>query len=344
MVIRVQIFYSAFINWEKMIKLICAFLLLASLVFAETNATKRSADQTYLTYPEWFLVFSPEEYAYYLKAHPSYTFDYMGHIEEFWSAYAAMYKKTLEKKYPFNTGYHVMIMTIGVSTTFEYLVKYFYGHTIGQFVALTQTHDRVSEQNYGAQVAQEYVDFIKNQPWYEFDFEKRFVGIYTENSFFGKDFLRKMERKEALSIEYGAKYLYAKVIAYFTEVGYKKALPLTQVVLVKQKQTITKEFPRYDKFKDVSLEYAKQGYDFKAIAGNDANSSILYSLLGTKEDISSFECLLRQPITSNKVYERCINDIEIKRLAAFLREKNLQITDGFLPSQGSVKLEHIFDF
>ncbi len=327
-----------------MLKLICSLLLLSNFAFAETNATKRSADQTYLTYPEWFLVFSPEEYAYHLKEHPSFTFDYIGHIEEFWSAYAAMYKKTLEKKYPFNTGYHVMIMTIGVSTTVEYLVKYFYGHSIAQFVALTQTDGRVSEQDYGAKVAQEYVDFIKNRPWYEFDFGKRFVGIYTENSLFGKDFLRKMERKEALSVEYGAKYLYAKVIAYFTEVGYEKALPLTQVVLFKQNKPIVKEFPRYDKFKDVSLEYAKRGYDFKEIAGNDANSSILYSLLGTKEDLHSFECLLRQPITSNKAYERCINDIEIKKLAAFLREQNLQITDAFLPAQQRVKLEHIFDY
>ncbi len=327
-----------------MIKLICALLLLASLVFAETNATKRSADQTYLTYPEWFLVFSPAEYAYYLKKYPSYKFDYLGHIEEFWSAYSAMYEKTLEKEYPFNRGYHVMIMTIGVSTTFEYLVKYFYGHAIGQFVALTQTHGRVSEQNYGAQVAQEYVDFIKNRPWYEFDFGKRFVGIYTQNSFFGKDFSRKMERKEALSVEYGAKYLYAKVIAYFTEVGYEKALPLTQVVLVKQNQTIVKEFPRYDKFKDSSLKYAKEGYNFKTIAGNDGNTTILYSLLGTREDLSDFHCMLRQPIVSNLKYERCMNDIKINKLGDFLREKNLQITDKFLPIPHGVKLEHIFDF
>ena len=327
-----------------MLKLICAFLLFASLVFAETNTTKRSADQTYLTYPEWFLVFSPEEYAYYLKEHPSYTFDYIGHIEEFWSAYAAMYKKTLEKEYPFNTGYHVMIMTIGLSTTVEYLVKYFYGHDIAQFVALTQIHGRVSEQNYGAKVAQEYVDFIKNRPWYEFDFGKRFVGIYTENSFFGKDFLRKMERKEALSIEYGVKYLYAKMIAYFTEVGYGKAVPLTQVVLVKQKDTIVKDFPRYDRFKDASLEYAKEGYDFKTIAGNDDSTPILYCLLGTREDLADFECILRQSIVSNPKYERCINAIQINKLGAFLREKNLQITDKFLPAPQSIKLEHIFDF
>ncbi len=327
-----------------MIKIILSLLLLLSIVFAETNAKQRSADQTYLTYPEWFLVFSPEEYAYHLKENPSYTFDYIGHIEEFWSAYAAMYKKTLEKEYSFNRGYHVMIMTIGVSTTVEYLVKYFYGHAIAQFVALTQTHGRVSEQNYGAKVAQEYVDFIKNRPWYEFDFGKRFVGIYKENSFFGKDFLRKMERKEALSVEYGVKYLYAKVIAYFTEVGYEKAVPLTQVVLVKQNHITTAEFPRYDKFKDSSLEYAKEGYDFKTIAGNDGNTTILYSLLGTRENLSDFHCMLRQPIVSNLKYERCINDIRINKLGAFLREKNLQITDRFLPTSHGVKLEHIFDF
>ncbi len=327
-----------------MSKIILSFLLISSVALTDTNIMKRNADQTYLTYPEWFLVFSPEEYAYYLKNNPSYTFDYIGHIEEFWSAYAAMYKKTLEKDYPFNTGYHVMIMTIGVSTTFEYLVKYVYGHIIAYVIALTQTNGRVSEQNYGAEVAQEYVNFIKNRPWYEFDFGKRFVGIYTKNSFFGKDFLRKLERKAALSMEYGAKYLYAKVIGLFTEVGYEKALSSSQVTLTREDYTIEKEFPRYDKFKDVGFEYANKGYDFKSIAGNDGNTTILYSLMGKREDLAGIDCILRQPIVSNKEYERCINDIQINKLAAFLREEDLQITDEFLPAPQRTKLEHIFDY
>jgi len=324
-----------------------SFLILLftlTLLFAEGEDYKRGADQTYLTYPEWFLVFSPDEYAYFLKNNPSYEFNYIGHLKQFWSGYSKMCERVEEKGYPVNTGYHVMILTIGISTTLEYTIKLFYGKSVAQFVALTQSQKRVSEQDYGAKVAQEYVDFIKNRPWYEFDFASKFVGIYTQNSFFGEDFLRKLERKEALSVEYGVKFLYAKLIGFFTEVGYDEAVPLTRVELLKEDKVITKEFPRYDKFKNEALFYAKEGYDFKSIAGNDAKSSILYSLLGTKEKIDTMECMIKTPILSNKEYSRCVNDLKIADLAAFLRNENFELTENFLPAKDAVKLEHIFDF
>jgi len=237
-----------------------------------------------------------------------------------------------------------MILTIGLSTTVEYGIKYLYGKSISQFFALTQSDTRVSEQDYGAKVAQEYVDFIKEKPWYKFDFASKFKGIYTKNDFFGKNFLRKMERKEALSLEYGAKYIYAKLIKYLTETGYDTASDVTYVSLVKNKQVIDKEFPRYDKFKNVSLQYIQKGYSFKSIAGNDANTSILYSLVGDKNTIDNFECIIKTPILSNKAFSRCVNDIKISQLADFVKKNNLKIVDTFLPPQGSAKLEHIFDF
>src|SRR3954470_10792531 len=47
----------------------------------------RPADQTFLTYPEWFLVFSPEEQANYFKNHTATTFPFMSHVEEIWKSY-----------------------------------------------------------------------------------------------------------------------------------------------------------------------------------------------------------------------------------------------------------------
>ena len=34
----------------------------------------RGVEQTYLTFPEWFLVFSPDEYAAFTKDHPPSEF------------------------------------------------------------------------------------------------------------------------------------------------------------------------------------------------------------------------------------------------------------------------------
>ena len=40
----------------------------------------RGADQTYLTFPEWFLVHSPAEYAAHVKQHAPSDFPFWGHI------------------------------------------------------------------------------------------------------------------------------------------------------------------------------------------------------------------------------------------------------------------------
>src|SRR5436305_1868830 len=47
----------------------------------------RPADQTFLTYPEWFLVFSPEEQANYFKYHTSTTFPFISHVAQIWGSY-----------------------------------------------------------------------------------------------------------------------------------------------------------------------------------------------------------------------------------------------------------------
>ena len=76
----------------------------------------RPADQTFLTYPEWFLVHSPAEIASYARTHTTTTFPYMGHVKQLWQSYGIMYDQ-IKGSFPFNTGYHIMIWVIGVSTT-----------------------------------------------------------------------------------------------------------------------------------------------------------------------------------------------------------------------------------
>ena len=47
----------------------------------------RPADQTFLTFPEWFLVFSPEEQANYFKHTTSSSFPFMTHTAQIWTSY-----------------------------------------------------------------------------------------------------------------------------------------------------------------------------------------------------------------------------------------------------------------
>src|SRR5439155_24082380 len=75
---------------------------------------KRDEVQTYLTLPEWLLVYYPGDYARFLKSRPASDFPYFGSVGQFWSCYWDTYRIT-RGKYPFNWGYHVMVLVIGSS-------------------------------------------------------------------------------------------------------------------------------------------------------------------------------------------------------------------------------------
>src|SRR5580698_489357 len=79
---------------------------------------QRPPDQTFLTYPEWFLVFSPAEQADYFNTNTSTTFPYLKHVDQMWKGYQVVYDQ-IKGNYKFNTGYHAMIVVIAGSTTVE---------------------------------------------------------------------------------------------------------------------------------------------------------------------------------------------------------------------------------
>ena len=153
---------------------------------------RRGEEQTFLTYPEWFLVHSPAEYAAYVKDRPPSDFPYFGHIGQLWRSYAAVTKATRE--YPPNLGYHVMIMVIATSTTVEYALHSAYETVVGRLAELSRTRGMTDEDRYAARIAQDYVDFIRVQPWYEYDFVAKLDGLWRETGLVGPDMLRKGER------------------------------------------------------------------------------------------------------------------------------------------------------
>ncbi len=120
---------------------------------------KRPPDQTYLTFPEWYIVYSSEEYANTLKHYKPSEFPYLGASKQFWNGYSEV--KDLTKAYPYNSDYHTMIKVIGTSMSLEYLLKGLYENSIGRFTEWTRTHGPTSEDKFAYQVAEDYVSFIK---------------------------------------------------------------------------------------------------------------------------------------------------------------------------------------
>ena len=131
---------------------------------------RRGGEQTFLTFPEWFLVYSPAEYAAFVKQSGRRSSSRSsGTSRQFWQSYRAVYGAT-DDDYPLNAEYHVMITVIGIEHHRRVRAALGVRDAFGRLTELTSglRHDR--EDRLGARVAQDYVDFIRVRPWYEFDF------------------------------------------------------------------------------------------------------------------------------------------------------------------------------
>ncbi len=308
---------------------------------------RRGPEQTFLTYPEWFLVHSPAEYAQYVKQHTPTLFPFIGHICQFWQSYAAVTGAT--RDYPFNFGYHVMVIVIGLSTTVEYGLRATYETMIGRLSELT-AGVLTEEDRYGASVAQDYVNFIRERPWYEYDFPSKVIGLWREAPLFGPGLVRKWERRYALTTEYLVKAVYAKLIGVGTRASYEQPLELTAVVVSRVPKGVEKELPeikvaqtlqgdaallllpRYQPFTRYSTGLAVRGVQFSEIAGN--RSAILVSALVPMNWQSDAKLLFTQPILTRP---------DTKRVALVVLVDELARTLNQLSSGGAV-IEHVYDY
>lgn len=289
----------------------------------------RPADQTFLTFPEWYLVFSPEEQAHYFKQHTATSFPFMSHTAQIWESYTIV-NDQIKDNFPTNTGYHFMICVIGSSASVEYSIKACYETIVGR---LTDTYEvKTEEDKFNSKFTQDYVDFIKDRPWYEFDFKSRLKTLCTSTSIFGDNFLRKTERKYILSSELLVKYVYGKLIGLGTKSVYDEAIPSTAVLL---ENDSLQQLPRYDKFANAIVSLAKNGHSFKEIAGN--RSAILLTVLVPTSNHTSFDntqTVFTQPLSSHPTTLRIALAVPVASLSKLL----LQL------SNEPIKIEHVFDF
>lgn len=310
---------------------------------------RRSEEQTFLTFPEWFLVYSSADYAAVLRNHPPSEFPWWGHIGQFWSSYAKVVGATRE--YPFNAEYHLMIQVIGVSTTIEYALRSAYETLLGRLAELGAPAAGTAEDRYAAWVAQAYVDFIRVRPWYEFDFVAALRGLWRDTPAFGDGMLRKWERRYALTTEYGVKALYAWLVGLGTQSAFGSASSQTVVELdaeppagwpglttvgVRPDGRWLGTLPRYDAFKDHALSLAMAGREFREIAGNGPQAPLVVSAIapiGWEPDQSA-RLMFVQPLATRRDLARAVLVTQVGELSALLRKMHA----------AGVQVEHVYDY
>ncbi|MGY4515258.1 hypothetical protein [Lysobacter sp. HA18] len=314
-------------------------------------AEQRTGDQTFLTFPEWFLVFSPDEYADMLEARQSPSrFPFFAHIGQFWQAYGRVID-SVRGRWAFNGEYHTMIVVIGASTTVEYGLKGAYETLIGRLGELGVPPLSTPEDRLAAKEARDYVEFIRVRPWYEFDFVTPLETLWRDTPATGAHFVRKWERRYLLTSEWLVKAGYAALIEKATHTAFEAAKPTTSAVVASLPPDIEAKLPemhvlardgdvarvtlpRYQAFTPYATAIARDGGTFRDIAGNRGDLLVSVVMPATADPPSGTRLLFRQPILTRPGYERRALVTSVAGLAPLLAARDA----------AGDEVEHVFDY
>ena len=240
----------------------------------------RPEGRTLLTYPEWRIVHAYDDYAKVISTYDPHDNKYLPAIGGFWASLCSL-SKASGPHGGFPPEFKSTAYTIGVSFTAELLAKGLYEETIGRVATLIRGEIRAPLDDLTAQQAAEYAQFLRQVPWYQWDFTQDASDI-TDSA---TEVFRDHERRFAVGLEYKAKAGYASVIAASVANMEPDALRLRMIltglgaadlaafddvdVIATRPDGIEIETPRYRALTELLLQWANAGGDFVEIAGND---------------------------------------------------------------------------
>lgn len=311
----------------------------------------RPESKTYLTLPEWYIVYSTDEYADFIAEDSSSDFPYFRAVGQYWQSYVDVCQE-IRGRYPFNGDSQFTLAFIGLSFTAENMLKGTYEGTIGRLTDWISSDTPTAEEVYAAQVAQEYGQFMHEIPWYFFPFREKLQGLWNETELWGQDPIRKWERKLALTVEYGGKILYAGFTSLGAQATYggadvEKIYAVTEGMtddMLSQDIEITKEIDdqrelihitRFEYFSDTVPGLLKRNVQFEEIAGN---REILFTLLGSQDADYNFEhgeYLFALPILTQPGQTRAAVKVRVEEMPQFFEELN---------GRQDVRFEHMYDY
>lgn len=311
---------------------------------------KRPEDLTYLTLPEWYIVYSTDEYADFVAQNPPSRFPHFRAVAQYWQSYADVCE-VVQGKYPFNNEHQFALGFIGISFTAENMLKGVYEGTIGRIAEWTAS-EPTEEDLFAAQVAKEYGEFMHMTPWYFFPFREKLQALWTEISLWGPSPLRKWERKLALTAEYGLKALYAgftklgaqatyggadveKIYGVTSGLGQDMVSSDLEVVQEIDGQRQLIRITRFEYFSDTVPGLTERGVQFVEVAGND---DMLFTLIGPQDADYTFEhgtYLFDLPILTQPGQTRAAINVRVAEIGAFLQE---------LESRTDIQFEHMYDY
>ncbi|TDT73747.1 hypothetical protein BDE40_2522 [Litoreibacter halocynthiae] len=303
---------------------------------------QRAEARTYLTYPEWHIVYAYEGYAEVLKRADPHNFPYTKAVTGFWSSLCALTEKADELGKA-GTDAKLTIYTIGASFTLEMLFKAAYEETIGRIASWTS--DTSPQDKVEMAMAADYATFLQEIPWYKYDFDAWYAKLMAAPT----EGIRSYERRIALGIEWKAKAAYARIIAKAAgAVGVDKLTMRIAIqgvtpddlkaypeitVISGEGGTIIAEVPRYRTFTKL-VEKLLFDYSQARIVEVAGNDDILISLDARPNPV------LRDDLNVLSITNR-VGFYERTRVLVAMKVDQLHTLTPTLKLSG---LEHIYDY
>jgi hypothetical protein len=316
----------------------------------EDKGYRRKLDNTYFTFPEWYIVYSFEDFGRFLDRGNESGFNYLGHILGFWRSFCTINRAvpaTTESRSEVKT----MIYIIGVSYSIEYAIKGIYENTIGRVFEWIRGDKRTPQDEYARTVLQDYAAFLYTVPWYKYPFRDKldgFMAISTPTP----NTARTIERGFALGSEYLIKIGYAAAIQTLLDASSDDEprdimfvvaiLPpevLTAEPRIKPVRTLDPQWqlvqtPRYKDFTEVLLALLDRGIPIAEIAGNREIMVTVIAPKDAKLDVKDASELFSLNLDAKPGFRRAGLKPRIDRLVDIVRD--LKARDA--------SVEHFYDY
>jgi hypothetical protein len=311
------------------------------------KAWQRDEARTWLTYPEWHIVYSADSFGRFLQKNPPSGYSYLRDIRGFWTSYCAVNRASAASGGA-DAGTRVMLYTIGLSFSAELLVKGLYENTIGRASEwIGGWHS--ADDRYATKIQQRYGAFMHETPWYEFPFGEAFSGLWRTDEPERK--FRHWERRFALGAEYGVKAGYASLIGWASGASLGRDERTLRFVAQAQPGQLERidprfhsigksganrvvvEAPRYAQFSDLLLKLSQNSVRLVEISGND---DIFLTVLvpASAKPAAGASQIMEMPLADRPGWKRVGLSTKVPGLLSLIR--SIRASGG--------EIEHVYDY
>jgi hypothetical protein len=310
---------------------------------------QRPEESTFLTYPEWAIVYAAREYAAFVAGGSESDFPYLGYIERFWQDYAIVTRATAG--YAFNAQNHLMLVVIGTSHTIEHGLQWAWEKTVGRLTQWSADGAKTAQDVHQAAAAAEYAAFLDQVPWYRFPYAQKRAELWRIPIAAETAGIRSWERRLAFGLSYSIKQAYADLIASGLEATSEAAQshiyvwaegPVSDAIGGEPNTALERQLGadgtvfvtrRYQAFTELLPRLVDKGLRFVEIGGNQ---DVLLTVLSKDPPMT--------PPDVRQLFSHALPaDPSRLRTGFVVPVSSLHVALPMLASRG-VRLEHVYDY